>query len=96
MTMFIAIFEEDIPSHILERAIDIYGDGMMQISDKVLLIRAYGDNPTTISTVLNQSSESESPQFGVVFNLTGSYSGYFNTALWDWLEETRDKGLVRG
>ena len=96
MTMFIAIFEEDIPSHILERATDIYGDGMMQISDRVLLIRAYGADPAPISAVLNLSGESDSTLRGVVFNLYGSYSGRFYENLWQWLEETREKGLVRG
>ena len=95
MNMFVALFEEEISPEILEDAKKHFGDGLFQFSERVLLIRNQGDNPSTISDVLNLDGETQASNVGVVFRLDDSHSGYYYRDLWNWVKEARRLAVGR-
>ena len=94
MNMFVALFEEEISPEILEDAKSISGR-CIPVSERVLLIRNQGDNPSTISDVLNLDGETQASNVGVVFRLDDSHSGYYYRDLWNWVKEARRMAVGR-
>ena len=70
-------------------------DGVFRLSDHALLFRSRTADATLVSHVLKISGAPNRDYAGVVFELTGSYSGYEKEALWEWLKETRSFGWTR-
>ncbi len=93
MNLFAVIFEDSMPSDILDIAETQPMRGGFQLSDQMIVVQSYAENPKVISDILGMTGPEESPKIGVVFKLNGSHSGYFHADLWDWLAEAR--GEVR-
>ena len=61
-----------------------------ELSDRELLVRSHADSPQQIAQLLGMYGTEEHPHVGVVLKLEGSYYGYYHSALWDWLERSRE------
>ena len=93
MNVFIVVYEDEAPADILAKAEALYGNGVLPLSDRVLLVRAYLDDPAGLSTALEVSGETDSSKVGVVFKLNGSYAGNHYRNVWDWLAEARGQAV---
>ena len=84
---YVAIFEDNIPEGVVERAEGIFdSENIFRLSDTVLLLRVDLEGPKTLGNVLDLADGAHT---GVIFRLNGSYSGYHYEKLWDWLKAGR-------
>ena len=80
----VAIFEEPIPDKVVDRAEELFdAENIFSLSNTVMLLRVYLEAPNSLKNVLYLT---EGANAGVVFKLNGSYSGYHDEELWDWLK----------
>lgn len=90
MNLFIILFDQTITD---ETENEVKSNPLVRdafrLSDHNMLIQSYVDNPKPLGESLGISGESDTPQVGVLFNLVGSYHGYYDSALWKWLEAVR-------
>ena len=93
MNVFIVVYEDETPAEILGKADALFGNGVLQLSDRVLLVRAYIDDPAQLSTALEVSGETDPSKVGVVFKLNGSYAGNHYRNVWNWLKEARGQAV---
>ena len=87
MSLFAAIFEEPISAELMQQIEAVAASPIFQLSEHVVLIRSYIDNPQGLSQQLGMPDQPE--RVGVVLKLNGSYFGYYRKQLWDWLSEQR-------
>ena len=85
MNQFIVVFREPISDSAVANNALIADT--FQLSDRVLLVLSSLDSPRHISTLFRMSGEEQDPPIGVVLKLEGSYSGYYEDPLWDWLSQ---------
>ena len=90
MNIFLVHFDGEIPQAARDAVATNYPTANHELSNRVLLIRAYASDPAVIANQLNISGESASPNIGVVLRLNGSHAGFYYRNLWDWLAETRN------
>ena len=90
MNLFIVLFDQPITDDIESEAKSnpLVRDAF-KLSDHNMLIQSYVDNPKPPGESLGINSDSGESQVGVLFNLVGSYHGYYDSALWDWLAAVR-------
>ena len=90
MNLYIILFDEAITD---ETENEVKSNPLVRdafrLSDHNMLIQSYVDDPKPLGESLGISGESGTSQVGVLFNLVGSYHGYYHAALWDWLEAAR-------
>ena len=85
MNQFIVVFREPIAdSAVVNNA--LIAD-TFQLSDSALLVRSSLDSPGHVRRLFKMSSEEPDPNLGVVLKLEGSYAGYDDDPLWDWLSQ---------
>ncbi len=85
MNQFVVIYREPISnSSVVNNA--LIAD-TFQLSDTVLLIRSSLDKTQHLAALLRMSGEEPDSRIGVVLKLEGSYSGYYEDPLWDWLSQ---------
>ena len=83
MDTYIVVLRHEIDAEVEGKADSISEEGAYQLSDRVLLIRSYIDSPLPIRKLLGIRDGRE----GVVFKLTGAYSGHDHRSLWEWIAE---------
>lgn len=92
--LFIAVFDDDVPDDVIERAQALQGGRVHTLASNLLLISLPGSTANPIVRMLVPEYDlTEDPTAIVVFKLNGSYSGYYHRSLWDWLESS-PKGAV--
>ena len=69
------------PERVVDRLKEAY-PGHYQVSENLYLIRT-GDLARAVAENLGIRSNAVSP--GIVMKLNRSYSGFFNSDIWDWL-----------
>lgn len=93
MNLFAIIFNDAISAGTKAQLRETFADNnFFQLSDRVFLVRSYVSNPNNVSSIAGigpSKSDDEASRSGVVFRLNGSYYGYYNGRLWDWLAEHR-------
>ena len=60
-----------------------------RVTDHDMLVQSYVDDAQVLGESIGMNAETNEPLAGVVFNLEGSYHGYYNTDLWNWLKAVR-------
>ena len=90
MNLFIAIFDDEIPENLVEKA-SVMAQDVFRLTERILLIRGYFDGPSTVSRMLGLHEEEEDRRIGIVFRLNGAYSGYYYRRTWDWLTTEVEK-----
>ncbi len=90
MNTFVIIFRDPFPPDL--KLNDTYAVVVdrFELSDKALLVRSYADSPQQIAQLFGMYGTEEHPHVGVVLKLEGSYYGYYDSALWDWLGRSRE------
>jgi hypothetical protein len=89
MSLFLAIFKEPLSPDLVELAESGPTDSVFEVSDHVLAISSYVENPQVLSEHLGMVGGAADKRVGVVFKLNGSYKGYYRKTLWEWLSEHR-------
>ena len=90
--LFIVVFDEDVPRSIMERA-EVLADRVHKLADNVLLISFPDLTTQGLVRVLVPDYDQNDPATMAVFELNGSYSGYYYKSLWNWLRETRNRAV---
>ena len=87
--LFMAVFNEDAPPDVVERAGQLEDGGAHIIASNVMLIHLSSSSSSNdlIRKLVPDFDENEKPTALVVFKLNGSYAGYYNKRLWDWLDD---------
>ena len=85
MNQFIVVFREPISDS--SYANNALIADTFQLSDSALLVRSTLDSPRHVRTLFQMSGEETDPKLGVVLKLEGSYAGYDEDPLWDWLSQ---------
>lgn len=90
MNLFIVLFDQPITEEVENevKANPLVRDAF-KLSDHNMLIQSYVDDPKSLGISLGINGESDESQVGVLFDLVGSYHGYYHSALWDWLKAVR-------
>ena len=90
MNLFIIVFHKSITPEI-ENEVNSAPlvKQAFRVTDHDMLVQSYVDNSRVIAENIGIDGGLEEPPLGVVFRLEGSYSGYHDDALWDWLEAAR-------
>ena len=87
MNIFIGIFEEPPNEDAMSEAKE-YFDGLYVIDDDTLLIHdKILDSPASVKKFFGLDEDSGTE--GVIFKLNGSYSGYYDSGLWEWMRQAR-------
>ncbi len=86
-TKYIVVFDEEIPP---EKVSDIEESPFIvdgyELAPHVLLVRSNVESPEMVGVITGLSG-GESSKVGVVLQLNGSYHGYHQKSLWEWLGE---------
>ena len=86
MNQFIVVFNEPY-SDMIGASNALIAD-KYELSDSVLLVRSVLDSPQQVAAQFNMSDEeSGTLSVGVVLKLEGSYYGYNDPSLWNWLSK---------
>ncbi len=93
MNTFVAVLrDEGVTMELMEELQSIgFIRGVYKLTDNALLVSCSAETPRVLSETLGMSSERPEPTSGVVFKLNGSYFGYYDSDLWDWLTEARNE-----
>lgn len=91
MNLYAVIFDGKAPPGALEIANTVSRDEAFKISEGVFLVHSQIDDAGVLADMFGMEDRSRTPEFGVVFKLNGSYSGYFHNNLWEWLAEARER-----
>ena len=95
LQLFIAVFaEEEVASEAMKLAEAAPFLGAFRLTAHSILIRTHVADSTIVGHTLGVSGAPEHDNVGVVFNLQGSYTGYYTGELWEWLKETREASEV--
>lgn len=94
MNTFVVIFRDPFPPDLKFNDTHSVMLDSFKLSDRELLVRSYADSPKQIAQLLGMYGTEENPHIGVVLKLEGSYHGYYDSALWDWLERSREVSHV--
>ena len=89
MPLFVAIFSEPLSDEVMELAKSGPVEAMYRIDDHALVVRSYAENPQILSNHFGMTSDLPKLRSGVVFKLNGSYFGFHDPRLWDWLAGNR-------
>ncbi len=94
MNTFVVIFRDPFPPDLTLN--DTYAAVVdrFELSDKAFLVRSYADSPQQIAQIFGMYGTEDHPHVGVALKLEGSYYGYYDSALWDWLERLRVGSVV--
>ena len=69
---------------------DKYEENAFKVRDDVMLVASNGlSSEIAANSSLTKDREDEGVR-GAVFKLTGSYTGYANGSLWEWLENIEE------
>ena len=91
MDQYLAVFKEPVAGEVDgELAANVVVNSTYVLSNHSLIIRSHAMTPKVISDLIGLSSGAEQHRTGVVFKLNGSYHGYYQSKLWDWLSENRE------
>ena len=86
--LFMAVFKKSAPSDIVKRARKLEDGGAHKVAPNVLLINhPSSSSEDLLKKLVPDFDENEDPTALVVFKLNGSYSGYYNKSLWNWLDD---------
>ena len=88
METYIVVLRHPITDDIAEKADGLSEGQAYRLSDHVLLIRSFINTPLPIRKHLGIDKSRE----GVAFKLKGSYSGYEQRSLWEWIDEGKEAG----
>lgn len=92
MHIFLVIFEEAIASEAKEQAAsDALPMESFLLSEYALLVGSPVSSPGHLRDLFGLSDESSPTNVGVVFRLNGSYAGYYDAEIWDWLQKAREE-----
>ena len=90
MNLFIITFHKAITPEIEN---EVNSDPLVKqafkLNDHDMLVQSYADSPQALSESIGMIGEPDEARAGVVFNLEGSYHGYYHKDLWNWLEAVR-------
>ena len=89
MHLYMVVFEEAMStsSEAFQKVTSISGNDPFQLTDFSLLMQTPIDNPQAIRDLLGIGEGLT----GAVFKLNGSYSGFYDEKLWEWLREAREQ-----
>lgn len=91
MRVFAVVLNE-ANEEVAERVREAYPDpNNYPMSDTVFLITADALTKTVATVVGLRGEERIADAHGVVFRMSGAYSGYTSRTLWDWLERAEEK-----
>ncbi len=93
--LFLVILESATANAVVQEAngLPLIQDSIL-LTDRSLLIQSHLSNPQLVGDMLRISEKADSPQVGLVFRLSGSYSGYFYPHVWEWLAAKRSESSV--
>jgi len=91
MTMYIALLHEPLSQNQADQIREELKshESLFSFGEKAWILKSNISDIEYAREVFGLSAEYEEPQVGVVFELNGSYSGYYYEPLWDWLKEAR-------
>lgn len=93
MYEYIAIFQNDIPDSLDPNSAII--PDHYKLSDDVLLLRSIIETPKGVAAALGMYDEKGAPEHpGVLFALQGSYFGYADDEVWNWLQTARESAYA--
>ena len=90
LNLFAVVHDQSRSDATNDRIAHRYGDDQFVVSPTVLLIRSSASDPDILRTDIG-IGEGPGESVGVVFKLNASHAGYFNTQLWEWLKDTRQR-----
>lgn len=82
MTHFMLIFERGTTVDDLPSEFDVF-----PIEDHIILVSTSVDDAAAVKVLARIG---EGARTGVVLKLNGSYSGYYDKELWEWMRKTRE------
>ena len=90
--IFAVVFTEEA-----ERGVELLRDtypksGLFELADNVVLVVEEGLTADVAKASSLTKDKGEEGVRGAVFRLNGSYTGYAQGSLWEWLEEAEDVG----
>lgn len=95
MNQFLVYFQESItPEKKQQIESAPLVSGLFQLSERDFVIRSYLSDPKLLAPVVGITGDTEGSAVGVVFRLNGSYWGYFDKDLWNWLMEERHEAAT--
>ena len=88
MYLYMVVFDEALSEdgEMLQTIARISEGGPFRLKDCCLLMLTPIDNPKTIRDLIGIGEDST----GAVFKLNGSYSGFYDEKLWEWLRVARE------
>ena len=89
--LFLVHFEKDIAAEMEKRAnVHFDSEHVFVLNDYDLLVASDSDDVSFLNKLFHLNSKAKESRLGMVFRLNGSYSGYYNEQLVDWLHKYND------
>ncbi len=79
---YLVVLEESVSDADKKRAKTLFD--VYQINENVIVLYSTNSVPTG---VVSDLLELDDEKVGIVFKLNGSYSGFYYSEFWDWLDE---------
>ena len=94
MNKFVAIFDDGgtLPDVLTGTSSDLIKD-VLKLSETAFVIQSPVGTPNLLDDVLI-GDDPENYRVVLILKLNGSYSGYQNNDVWDWLDRSRELSAV--
>ena len=84
--IFLVSFQEPLANNWKQYANQVLDDGDVYVmSPYVLIVSLTTSDSELLMRAFNLSQKADPPVVGAVFKLEGSYAGYYDVDLWQWL-----------
>ena len=88
MNVYLYALEEDLSSDEVKRWKDVVkGNDVYAIREGVFLLRTVMESVKDVGAVF---AALDGPKAGVIFKIGGSYAGFYDEDLWDWLRASHE------
>ena len=92
VNQFVVLFRDiEVPEKIKSCESDLVQDAYVLPGDTAVLLRSpVVDISALVDPLLRYGEGEDDYHAAVILKLNGSYTGYYATSLWDWLDKGRD------